>query len=180
MHYSIFVTGHEFNYYCTCDIALIACSLRVYPELAEGLLSGSCNSIKQIMNYFEIFGIPIQLKVDKYELPKKFFELSRKFHPDFYANTTPSEQNKALEITANLNKAFKTFQNPDETIKYVLQLKSLLEEEEKYQLPPDFLMEVLEINEKLMDAEDDPGDDDQRGGNRAAGPAVRHPAGGAA
>src|SRR6187200_25107 len=110
------------------------------------------------MNYFEIFGIPVQLKVDKTELPKKFFELSRKFHPDFYANTTPSEQNKALEITANLNKAFKTFQNPDETIKYVLQLKGLLEEEEKYQLPPDFLMEVLEINEKLMDAkmEDDP------------------------
>ncbi len=109
------------------------------------------------MNYFEIFGIPIQLKIDKNELPKKYFELSRKFHPDFYANSTPSEQQKALEITANLNKAFKTFQNPDETIKYVLQLKGLLEEEEKYQLPPEYLMEVLEINEKLMDVADDPG-----------------------
>jgi molecular chaperone HscB len=108
------------------------------------------------MNYFEIFGLPIQLKVDKAELPKKFFELSRKFHPDFYANATPSEQQRALEITANLNKAFKTFQNSDDTIKYALQLKGLLEEEEKYQLQPDFLMEVLEINEKLMDAEDDP------------------------
>ena len=106
------------------------------------------------MNYFEIFGIPIQLKVDKNELPKKYFELSKKFHPDFYVNATPSEQNRALEITANLNKAFKTFQNPHDTIKYVLQLKGLLEEEEKYQLPPDFLMEVLEINEKLMDASD--------------------------
>jgi molecular chaperone HscB len=109
------------------------------------------------MNYFQIFGIPIQLKIDKNDLPKKYFELSRKFHPDFYANSTPSEQQKALEITASLNKAFKTFQNPDETIKYVLQLKGLLEEEEKYQLPPEFLMEVLEINEKLMDAADDPG-----------------------
>ena len=83
------------------------------------------------MNYFEIFGIPVQLKVEKNELPKKYFELSRKFHPDFYANTTPSEQNRALEITANLNKALKTFQNHDETIKYVLELKGLLEEEEK-------------------------------------------------
>src|SRR6187549_2804789 len=109
------------------------------------------------MNYFEIFGIPVQLKVNKTELPKKFFELSRKFHPDFYINTTPSEQNRALEITANLNKAYKTFQNEDETIKYVLQLKDLIEEEEKYQLPPDFLMEVLEINENLMDVSDDPG-----------------------
>ena len=108
------------------------------------------------MNYFEIFGLPVQLKVDNTELPKKFFELSRKFHPDFYATSTPSEQQTALEITASLNKAFKTFQNPDDTIKYVLQLKGLLEEEEKYQLSPDFLMEVLEINEKLMDAGDDP------------------------
>lgn len=108
------------------------------------------------MTYFEIFGLPVQLKVDKAGLPKRFFELSRKFHPDFYANATPSEQQRALEITANLNKAFKTFQNEDDTIKYVLQLKGLLEEEEKYQLPADFLMEVLEINEQLMDATDDP------------------------
>lgn len=108
------------------------------------------------MNYFEIFGIPIQLKVDKTGLPKKFFELSRKFHPDFYVNATTAEKEKALEITANLNKAFRIFQNEDDTIKYVLQLKGLLEEEEKYQLPPDFLMEVLEINEKVMDAGDDP------------------------
>ena len=108
------------------------------------------------MNYFEIFGLPIQLKVNKTDLPKRFFELSRKFHPDFYANSTPSEKEKVLQITANLNKAFKTFQNEDDTMKYVLQLKGLLEEEEKYQLPPDFLMEVLEINEKVMDAEDDP------------------------
>ena len=30
-----------------------------------------------------------------------------------------------------------------------LQLKGLLEEEEKYPLPPDFLMEVMELNENL-------------------------------
>lgn len=96
------------------------------------------------------------MKVDKSELPKKYFELSRKFHPDFFVNATPAEQLQALEITASLNKAFKTFQNPDETIKYVLQFKGLLEEEEKYQLPPDFLAEVLDINEQLMDASDNP------------------------
>jgi len=121
-----------------------------------GLSLGFYSLHSQYMNYFEIFGLPVQLKVDKAELPKKFFTLSRKFHPDFYANATPSEKEKALQITANLNKAFKTFQHEDDTIKYVLQLKGLLEEEEKYQLPPDFLMEVLEINEKVMDAEDDP------------------------
>jgi molecular chaperone HscB len=106
------------------------------------------------MNYFELFEIPVQLKVDKALLPKKYFELSRKYHPDFFVNSSENDKNHALESSAMLNKAFKTFQNPDETIKYVLQLKGLLQEEEKYELPPDFLMEVLEINEQLMDVDE--------------------------
>ncbi len=110
------------------------------------------------MNYFELFDIPVQLKVDKSTLPVKYFELSRKYHPDFFINAPEAEQAEALEKSALLNKAFKTFQNPDLTIKYVLQLKGLMEEEEKYELPPDFLMEVMEINEGLMDA-DEPGND---------------------
>ena len=103
------------------------------------------------MNYFELFEIPVQLKVDKVSLPRKFFELSRKYHPDFFVNGSEEEKTLALERSALLNRALKTFQNPDETIKYVLQLKGLLEEEEKYELPPGFLMEVLEINEELME-----------------------------
>ena len=103
------------------------------------------------MNYFELFEIPVQLKVEKNALSGKFFELNRKYHPDYFVKDNPEAQSEALEKSALLNKAFKTFQNPDETIKYVLQLKGLLEEEEKYELPVDFLKEVLEINEKLMD-----------------------------
>ncbi len=102
------------------------------------------------MNYFELFGIPVQLHVDKASLPVKFFALSKKYHPDYFINRPEDEQVEALERSAQLNKAFKTFQTLDETIKYVLQLKGLLEEEEKYEMPPDFLMEVMEINEQLM------------------------------
>ena len=106
------------------------------------------------MNYFELFEIPLQLKVDKNSLSPKFFDLSKKFHPDYFVKDGPEAQAEALEKSALLKKAFKTFQNPDETIKYVLHLKGLLEEEEKYELPGEFLMEVLEINEQLMDADD--------------------------
>ena len=103
------------------------------------------------MTYFELFEIPVQLKVNVIALSKKFFELSKKYHPDYYANDSEEVQAEALERSALLNKAWKTFQNPDATIKYVLQEKGLLEEEEKYELPPVFLMEVMEINEQLMD-----------------------------
>jgi molecular chaperone HscB len=107
------------------------------------------------MNYFELFDIPVQLKVDKQALYKKFIDLSKKHHPDYFATQHEEEQSRALEISASLNKAWKTFQNPDETMKYVLQSKGLLEEEEKYQLPPDFLMEMMEVNEQLVDAKMD-------------------------
>jgi len=106
------------------------------------------------MNYFELFEIPVQLKVNAGALSKKFFELSKKYHPDYFINEQTGVQAESLERSAQLNKAWKTFQQPDETIKYVLQLKSLLEEEEKYELPPGFLMEVLEINEQLMEMDE--------------------------
>lgn len=106
------------------------------------------------MNYFELFEIPVQLQVDKSVLPRKYFELSRRYHPDFFVNGTDEEQAVALERSALLNKAFQTFQQPDETIRYVLSLKGLLVDEEKYTLPPEFLMEVMDINETMMDMED--------------------------
>ena len=109
------------------------------------------------MNYFELFDIPVHLRVNTDLLSNKFFAMSRQFHPDYFANENDQVQAEALEKSALLNKAWKTFQNPNATIKYVLLEKGLLEEEEKYELPSDFLMEVLEINEALMDA--DEGDD---------------------
>jgi len=101
------------------------------------------------MNYFELYDIPVSLYVDPAMIKQKFYALSRKYHPDFFANGTEQEQEEVLERSSMVNKAFKTFGNPDDTIKYVLQLKGLLEEEEKYQLPADFLMEMMELNEQL-------------------------------
>ena len=106
------------------------------------------------MNYFELFGIPVSIKIDKSTLAQKYFDIQKKYHPDFYAQGNEAEQAEALERSAAANKALKIFKNEDETIKYVLQLKGLLEEEEKYQLPPEFLMEMMELNEEL--SEDSP------------------------
>ena len=103
------------------------------------------------MNYFELFGLPISIKIDKSTLAQKYFELQKKYHPDFFTHGTEAEQAEALEFSSAINKALKTFRNESETIKYVLQLKGLLEEEEKYQLPPAFLMEMMELNEELSD-----------------------------
>ncbi len=111
------------------------------------------------MTYFELFGIPVSLRVDPAKLQTRFFELSRKYHPDFFSNAGTEAQADSLEKSALLNKAWKTFQDPDATIQYVLKSKGILEEDEKYELPAAFLMEVLEINEELMDMNDSRGDE---------------------
>jgi molecular chaperone HscB len=53
-----------------------------------------------------------------------------------------------------VNKAYQVFNDESALIKYILMEKGLLQDEEKYQLSPDFLMEVMEINELLMDLAD--------------------------
>ena len=107
------------------------------------------------MNYFELFDLPVSMKVDRSSLAKKYFELQKQFHPDFYTQSEDAEQTAALEKSSLINKALKTFQQPDQTIQYVLRLKGLLSENEKYELPPAFLMEIMELNEKLVEEDAD-------------------------
>lgn len=106
------------------------------------------------MNYFELYKLPVSLQPDPAKLRARFYELSRLYHPDFYGQASGEEQAGALEKSSQVNMAFKVFQNREATIKYVLQLKGLLEEEEKYQLSPDFLIEMMELNEQAMDISD--------------------------
>ena len=109
------------------------------------------------MDYFKLFEMPPSLQPDEKTVKKMFYELSRKYHPDFHTNASETEQQQALEQSSQVNKAYKIFQNKEETIRYVLKEKGLLVEEEKYELAPSFLMEMLELNEQLMEAktEDD-------------------------
>ncbi len=103
------------------------------------------------MNYFELFDLPVSVSVDAAALNKKYVALQKKFHPDFFTQENADEQEAALEQSSEINKALKVLKDPDATLFYVLQLKGLAATDEKYQLPPDFLMEVMELNEQLDD-----------------------------
>lgn len=107
------------------------------------------------MNYFELFGLPVAPSVDRSLLAKKYFDLQKTNHPDFFTQATETEKEHALEQSAAINKAFNIFQNKEKTIEYFLQLKGVIETDEKYQLPPAFLMEMMEINESLTEEDED-------------------------
>jgi molecular chaperone HscB len=113
------------------------------------------------MNYFQLFDIPESLHIDRKLLKERFFALSRKHHPDYFVNGNDEEQQKALEMTAELNKGFRVLNDQDETVRYLLTERGLLEEEEKSALPQEFLMEMLELNEEIADADLTKEDDKQ-------------------
>lgn len=107
------------------------------------------------MNYFEFYDIPVHLMIDKAAVKRKYHELSRKYHPDFYTLSNDTEQEKILELSTLNNQAYKTLTDDQLLIPYVLRLAKIDDESAKEKMPQEFLMEMMDINEKLMELEFD-------------------------
>ena len=107
-------------------------------------------------NYFEFYDLPLSFKVDESQLKKKFYAHSKQFHPDFYVNEPQEKQDEILELSIFNNKAYKVLSDPLKRIEYILELNDMLAEGDKYTLPQDFLMDMMDVNEALMDMEFDP------------------------
>ena len=113
-------------------------------------------------NYFELYHMPVTFHPDQVEIKSTFYELSRLYHPDRFAQAGGEELAKALRMAAMNNEAYKTLKSPDATMAYILKMNNLLEDEEKYALPPAFLMEMMDINEAVSEYEIDPENVDAR------------------
>ncbi len=105
------------------------------------------------MNYFELYELPISFSPNSALVKNKFYELSKKYHPDRFTLSSAEEANNALEMAALNNAAYKTFSNKEAIVAYVLKLKEVLQDEEKHSLPPSFLMEIMDLNEAVSDYE---------------------------
>ncbi|MDT3401856.1 Fe-S protein assembly co-chaperone HscB [Mucilaginibacter terrae] len=107
-----------------------------------------------MINYFEFYDIPESFNLDEAALKKKFYALSKQYHPDFYAGEDEAKQQEILEISTINNKAYQTLSNPAKRLEYILKQHDLVSEGAKPQLPSDFLMEMMDLNERLMEADD--------------------------
>ena len=108
-----------------------------------------------MMNYFEFFDIAVGFTIDQGALKRAFYANSKKYHPDFYTLESEEKQQEILERSTLNNEAYKTLSDFDKRMKYVLDLKGALAEEGKNKIPQDFLMEMMDINEALMELEFD-------------------------
>ena len=108
------------------------------------------------MNYFEFYDLPVSFQVDENLLRARFYEKSRAYHPDFHTLASHEQQEAVLEKSTINNQAFKTLKDFDERLKYILELFGKIKNEGENKVPQDFLMDMMEINENLMELEMDP------------------------
>jgi molecular chaperone HscB len=142
-----------------------------------------CNSCGKVqppvpVDYFTFFGFPRKLNLDTTALEKEFYALSRRLHPDLFAQANPDERAFSLEQSSMLNDAYRTLKDPIKRTEYLLRLEGVELEEQSKQatekaratgelkkqvVPPDLLEEVFELNMHLEElrtqkkmGEDDP------------------------
>ena len=108
-------------------------------------------------DYFAFLGLPRQLVIDTQDLDRRFRDLSRKFHPDFYYNATPAERLASLERSSYLNDAYRALKQPVSRIEHLLTIEGLpmgKSDEGTAKVPPGLLEEVFALNEELDEIRD--------------------------
>src|SRR5215469_4336799 len=103
------------------------------------------------MQYYEALGLEPKLALDLDDLKKRFYERSRQWHPDRFSRSNPREQEKALDMTALLNDAFRTLREPVLRAEYFLKQNGI---ELSKDVPPELLEEVFELNIMLETVRD--------------------------
>ncbi|KAI9769634.1 MAG: hypothetical protein M1840_003871 [Geoglossum simile] len=130
----------------------------VYSHKSRGIHSGSQGP----RNYFEIFprslsyGPPPRgpFSIDLRLLRKEFLQLQQNSHPDRHP---PEVKRSAEAISANINEAYRTLQDPLLRAQYLLSLRGLdvaCDETAKVD-DHDLLMEVLDAREEIEAADEE-------------------------
>ncbi len=101
-------------------------------------------------DYFSFFGLPRKLTVDLADLERRFRDLSRRFHPDYYYNASPAERLASLERASYLNDAYRVLRQPLDRIEYLLKLEGMAAGGHQASQPGQGMLdEVFTLNEEL-------------------------------
>jgi molecular chaperone HscB len=117
-------------------------------------------------DYFETFGLERRLGIDVAALQRRFYELSRQWHPDFHQAAPPAEQARALDASARVNAAYRALRDPIARVEYLIRLEEGRDTREgagvKPKAPPALLAEMFAIQEALEEARSGPLDEATR------------------
>lgn len=129
----------------------------------HSLFCTSCHALQEpAPDYYGLLGLPRKLNLTQEELQNRFYELSRRLHPDVFTRKSETERRYALEASSILNDAYRTLRDPVKRANYVLKQEGFdIGEQRSKDVPPELLEEVFELNMALEEMRG--GDDSARG-----------------
>ncbi|XP_063000390.1 iron-sulfur cluster co-chaperone protein HscB [Elgaria multicarinata webbii] len=105
---------------------------------------------------FRLMGCDHTFHVDVAQLQQRFRTLQRLLHPDYFSQRPQTERDFSEQHSSLVNKAYRTLLSPLSRGLYLLELNGVeLEEGTDPEADPEFLSEIMEINEKLSEAHND-------------------------
>ncbi|RVE46901.1 hypothetical protein evm_008462 [Chilo suppressalis] len=127
-------------------------------KLVSNLFCLNCNTLQKPdahYNYFKIMGVNETYDQNETELAKKYRELQKYLHPDKYANKNKDEQEVSEIYSSLVNEAYKTLLEPLARGIYMLKLRGQEMPENSEIGDQAFLMDIMEKNEEVENAETD-------------------------
>ena len=106
-------------------------------------------------NHFELFGLSPAYALDLEHLDRAYRDIQSKVHPDRFAHAGDAERRASMQMTTQVNEAYRTLKSPVQRAKYLLELNGVdVGFETNTAMPRQFLMEQMELRERLEEARD--------------------------
>jgi molecular chaperone HscB len=108
-----------------------------------------------LKNHFELFGLVPAFALDLAQLAIAYRDIQSKVHPDRFAQAGDAERRASMQMTTQVNEAYRTLKSPVRRASYLLELNGVdTGFETNTAMPPEFLMEQMELREKLEETHD--------------------------
>lgn len=105
-------------------------------------------------DHWAVLGLPRRLAVDRADLERRFHELNRRFHPDYFRLRPTDEQAVSLENSAAVNAAYRALRDPVSRVEYLLELEGMaLGTAGQARPPADLFEEIMELQEARQELE---------------------------
>src|SRR6185436_19445559 len=106
-------------------------------------------------NHFDLCGRAPAFSLGVVRLEAAYRDIQSKVHPDRFAHAGDAERRASMQMTTRVNEAYRTLRSPVQRAKYLLELNGVdVGFETNTAMPREFLMEQMELREKLEEARD--------------------------
>ncbi|MFM2033411.1 MAG: hypothetical protein RJA32_46 [Pseudomonadota bacterium] len=108
-------------------------------------------------DYFALFQLKPQFKIDRQALESAYLTVQQKVHPDMHAQASDSDKRVSMQLSALANSAYRTLMNPIQRGLYLCAKNGVDPQlETNTAMPAQFLMQQMEWREALDEVRDQP------------------------